>query len=220
MVRPWLPPASARAAPHNLPIPIRCTPQNERPVDAFDAKADALAILQTLGLSKEPDITTNVPSWYHPGRSGALTLGGKIILGFFGELHPAIVEQFDMDGRVCGFELFLDAIPAPRAKTKSRPALKTSEYQAAERDFAFIVDDAVTAAQIIQSINKAEKQLITDVRIFDVYSGKGVDAGKKSVAVKVTLQAFDRTLSDADITTVSNNIVAAADKGFGGRLRT
>ncbi len=192
--------------------------QATRDVDAFDAKADALQVLSALGLSKA-DITNNVPSWYHPGRSGALTLGGKIILGYFGELHPQVAKAFDIEARVCGFELFLDAIPAPRAKSKTRPALKTSDYQAVERDFAFIVEDKVSAADIIKAINAAEKQLITDVRIFDVYSGKGVDAGKKSVAVKVTLQSFERTLTDADITTVTSNIVSAANKSFGGQLR-
>jgi phenylalanyl-tRNA synthetase beta chain len=190
-----------------------------RETDAFEAKADALDILQSLGLNKADIVTTNLPAWYHPGRSGALTLGGKIVLGYFGEIHPGILSRFDIEGRVSGFEIFLDTIPAPRAKSKTRPALKLSEYQAVERDFAFIVDDKVPAADIIKAINAAEKQLVTDVRIFDVYSGKGVDAGKKSVAVKVTLQSFERTLSDADITTVSNAIVAAANKGFGGQLR-
>lgn len=192
--------------------------QGSRGVDAFDAKADALAVLQALGMHKT-DITAHAPAWYHPGRSGALTLGGKIILGYFGELHPAVLEAFDIEGRACGFELLLDAIPAPRAKSKTRTALKASDFQAVERDFAFTVDDKVPAQEIIAAIAKAEKQLITDVRIFDVYTGKGVDEGKKSVAVKVTLQAADRTLSDADITAVSNAITAAAGKAFGGSLR-
>ncbi len=93
--------------------------QNDRAVDAFDAKADALAVLQTLGINK-CDITTDTPPWYHPGRSGALTLGGKIILGYFGEIHPGLLPAFDLEGRVVGFEIFLDAIPTPRAKGKAR----------------------------------------------------------------------------------------------------
>ncbi|MDX1975497.1 MAG: phenylalanine--tRNA ligase subunit beta [Rickettsiales bacterium] len=191
--------------------------QDVRSVDAFDAKADALAVLMSLGLAKA-DITTQVPSYYHPGRSSALTLGGKIILGYFGELHPAIVQQFGLE-QVVGFELFLEAIPAPRAKGKAKPTLKLSDYQAVERDFAFIVDEKVSAADIIKTINAAEKNLITSVELFDVYSGKGVDDGKKSVAIKVTLQSFERTLTDADITTVSQAIIAAAAKGFAGVLR-
>lgn len=185
---------------------------------AYEAKADALDVLAALGMNKA-DITTATPNYYHPGRSGALTLGGKIILGYFGELHPAVVQTFDLEGSVSAFEIFLDSLPAPRAKGKARPTLKLSDYQAVERDFAFIVDDKITASDIEKSIAKAEKNLITDIRIFDVYSGKGVDSGKKSVAVKVTLQSFERTLTEADITAVSNAIIAAAAKDFGGVLR-
>jgi len=190
----------------------------ERPVDVYDAKADALAVLQTLGLNK-CDITMNTPAWYHPGRSGALTLGGKIILGYFGEIHPGLLPAFDIDGHATAFEIFLDAIPQPRAKSKARPALKLSDFQAVERDFAFIVGESVTAAEMIKTLAQADKQLITDIDIFDVYTGTGVEAGKKSIAIKVTLQAPDRTLSEQDIATASAAIIAAASKSFGGQLR-
>lgn len=190
-----------------------------RVLTAFDAKADALAVLQSLGITK-CDITTNAPTWYHPGRSGALTLGGKIILGYFGELHPAIVKTFDISGsNVPAFEIFLDALPLPRAKGKARPALKISDYQAVERDFAFIVGESVSAADMVKSLSLADKQLITGIEIFDVYTGAGVEAGKKSVAVKVTLQAQDRTLSEQDISAASAAIITAANKAFGGQLR-
>lgn len=189
----------------------------EREADAFDAKTQALALLSTLGLAK-CDISTDTPAWYHPGRSGALMLG-KTVLGYFGELHPAVATSFDLEGRVAAFEIFLDALPTPRSKGKTKAALKVSDYQAVERDFAFIVDNNVSAAQISQAIAKAEKQLITDIRIFDVYVGKGVEEGKKSVAVQVTLQAMDRTLSDAEITAVQDAIVKAA-ASFGGSLRS
>ncbi len=192
--------------------------QATRPVDVFDAKADALALLGALGLNR-CEISGNAPAWYHPGRSGALTLGGKIVLGYFGEIHPGLLRGFDLESPVVGFELFLDAIPMPRAKTKAKPALKISDFQAVERDFAFVVEAKVSAAEITRAINAAEKQLITGVEIFDVYSGKGLDEGKKSVAVKVTLQAGDRTLSEADISAVSAAIIASAAKHFGGALR-
>lgn len=191
---------------------------HEPPYDAFDAKTDALAVLQTLGLNK-CEITTGAPAWYHPGRCGALTLGGKIILGYFGEIHPATLAQYDMDSAAVGFEIFLDAIPEPRSKGKAKSILKLSDFQAVERDFAFVVDSAVTAAQIVKTLAGADKNLITDITIFDVYSGKGVPDGKKSVAVKVTLQAADRTLSEPDIAAVSKAIVDAAAKGFAGALR-
>ena len=187
-----------------------------RAVDAFDAKADALAVLSALGVNK-CEITTDTPAWYHPGRSGAL-MQGKNVLGYFGEIHPGLLPVFGMDTRVCAFEVFLDAIPTPRSKGKTKPALKISDYQAVERDFAFIVDAGVTSAAIIKALSGAEKQLITDIRIFDVYVGKGVDDGKKSVAVKVTLQAPDRTLSEAELTGISSAIIKAAAI-FGGQLR-
>lgn len=192
----------------------KCTPA----MDAFDAKTDALALLQTLGLGK-CDITTDTPGWYHPGKSGALVLG-KTVLGYFGELHPAVAKQYDLqDMPVAMFELFFDAIPEPRKKTKAKPALKLSPYQAVSRDFAFIVDAKITAADIEKAIARAEKQLVTDVEIFDVYAGKGVEDGKKSVAVNVTLQAMDRTLTEDEINNVSKQLVSAAEKSFGGKLR-
>lgn len=193
--------------------------QEERGVDAFDAKADALALLAAMGMHKADIVTTNLPAWYHPGRSGALTLGGKQVMGYFGELHPGLLAQLDVKGPVAAFELFLEAIPLPRAKGKAKPALKVSDFQAVGRDFAFVVDAGVSAADISKAIAAAEKQLITAIEIFDVYSGKGVEPGKKSVAVKVTLQAPDRTLSEADINAASAAIVAAASKAFGGQLR-
>ena len=144
---------------------------------------------------------------------------GKTVLGYFGELHPGLLPTFDMENSVAAFEIFLDAIPTPRPKGKAKPSLKLSDFQAVERDFAFIVNASVSAADIIKSIAQADKQLITDVAIFDVYAGKGVDEGKKSVAVKVTIQALDRTLSTNEINDIANAIVDAVRK-LGGLLRT
>lgn len=189
-----------------------------KPVDAFAAKADAMAILSALGVLKF-DITRNVPAWYHPGRSGALTLGGKIVLAYFGELHPATLAELGIEGVAVGFEVFLDNVPTPRAKGKTKPSLVVSDFQSVARDFAFVVEEKIIAADIEKAIRAAEKQLITDVRIFDVYAGKGVDNGKKSIAVQVTLQANDRTLSDAEIKAVSDAIVASVSKATGGSLR-
>ena len=192
--------------------------QKPRNIDAMDAKEDAVAILQALGVNKLEISTANLPNYYHPNRCGAFVLG-KNILGYFGEIHPKIATAFDLESKVSAFEIFLDAIPVARNKGTNKPPLKLSDYQAVERDFAFIVDEKITAATIEKEINKAEKNLITSVEIFDVYSGKGVDTGKKSVAVKVTMQSFERTFSETDITAVSNAIIAAAEKTFGGVLR-
>ncbi len=189
-----------------------------QPVGAFDAKRDLLALLATLGVHKY-EISTDTPSWYHPGRSGAVTLGKKIILGYFGELHPQLLCEYDIDTPAAGFEIFLNNIPTPRAKTKAKPALVLSDYQAVTRDFAFVVEDRIAAAELTKAIASAEKTLITDITIFDVYAGKGVEDGKKSIALQVTLQAADRTLSEADITSVSQNIIASVAKAVGGSLR-
>ncbi len=191
---------------------------NIYPLLPLVAKADVVALLQTLGVNKLEISTANLPPYYHPNRSGAFVLG-KTILAYFGEIHPKIAKEFDIEERISAFEVFLDNIPVSRSKGTAKPQLKISDYQAVERDFAFIVDDSVTAATIEKEVGKADKNLITNVEIFDVYSGKGVDAGKKSVAVKVTLQSYERTLSEADITAVTNAVIAAASKGFGGILR-
>ncbi len=196
--------------------------QKTRNVDAMDAKADVTALLQALGVNKLEISTANLPDYYHPNRSGAFVLG-KTILAYFGEIHPKILSKIckglDLVDTPVAFEVFLDNIPVSRSKGTARPQLKISDYQSVERDFAFIVDENISVAQIEKEINKADKNLITNVEIFDVYSGKGVDSGKKSVAVKVTLQSYERTLTDSDITAISSAIITAASKGFGGILR-
>lgn len=191
-----------------------------READVFDAKADVLALLAALGVNTNGlTISGDTPPGYmHPGRSGAI-MQGRNVLGWFGEIHPSVAARFDIEGRVAAFEINLDALPPAKAKSKARPPLNVSDFQAVTRDFAFLVDAKVKAADIIKAIAGAEKQLIREVRIFDVFIGKGVEAGKKSVAVQVTLQAGDRTLSDADITAASSAIVNAAGKEFGGQLR-
>lgn len=191
---------------------------SQKKADAMDAKQGALALLTSLGIAKF-EITTETPNWYHPGRSGAITLGKKIILGYFGELHPALLAEYGIETAASAFEIFLEAIPTPRAKSKTRPQLKLADYQAVTRDFAFVVDEKIAVADITKAIASAEKNLITDISIFDVYAGKGIDAGKKSVALQVTLQAADRTLTDAEITAVAAAIVAAVSKAVGGTLR-
>lgn len=192
-----------------------------RRADVFDAKADALAALTAAGLdASKVQVTATAPAWYHPGRSGTLSLGPKIILGHFGELHPLLLQTFDYKGNIAAFEVFLDAIPAPKGKGGSaRPLLQASPYQAVERDFAFLTQDTISAADILKAIRASEQHLIREVRIFDVYKGQGVEPGKQSVAVAVTLQANDRTLTDEEIEGVAKKVVDAAGKQFGGVLR-
>jgi len=192
-----------------------------KPVDVFDAKADAMAMLGALGVAVQGmAVVPGGPSWLHPGRSGTMQFGPKNIIGHFGELHPAVLEAFDIDVPVCGFEIILDAVPAPRAKpTKVKPKLDMSEFMALDRDFAFIVDRSVNAADILRAAQSAERNLLAGVNVFDIYEGTGIPEGKKSVAISVTLQPREKTLTDAEIEAVAGKIVAEVTKKTGATLR-
>jgi phenylalanyl-tRNA synthetase beta chain len=193
-----------------------------RNVDAYDAKADALAALAAAGVDTAPlMVMDGAPGWYHPGRSGTLRLGPKTVLAVFGELHPRVLQAMDIKGPVVGFELYLDRIPASRAKPgmRTKPALKLSELQAVDRDFAFIVDASVAAETLLKAVRGAEKALIARVGVFDVFAGAGIPEGKKSLAISVRLEPQQQTLTDAEIEAVAKKIVAAAEKACGATLR-
>jgi phenylalanyl-tRNA synthetase beta chain len=204
---------------HNMAVP-RNWAGPARTVDVFDAKADAMAVLEAIGARVDNMSTqAGAPDWYHPGRSGVIRLGDRV-MAQFGELHPEIVAAADLKGPVAAFEVFLDAPPLPKAKpTKARPPLKLSAFQPVERDFAFIVDADVEAERLVRAARNADRTLITAVRVFDVYAGKGVPGGKKSLAITVTLQPVERTLTDAEIEAVSAKIVAQVAKATGATLR-
>ncbi|MBS0519559.1 MAG: phenylalanine--tRNA ligase subunit beta [Proteobacteria bacterium] len=204
---------------HNMAVP-RNWAGPARPVDAFDAKADALAVLAAIGAPVENmQASAGAPDWYHPGRSGAVKLGDRV-MAWFGELHPEIAAAADLKGPVAAFEVFLDAPPPPKARaTKARPRLVLSAFQPLERDFAFLVDATVEAEKLVRAARNADKTLIAAARVFDVYAGKGVPEGKKSLAIAVTLQPMERTLTDAEIEAVCNKIVAQVAKATGATLR-
>lgn len=188
-----------------------------RPADAYDAKADALAALAAAGapaagLRTEP----GAPPWYHPGRSGALVLGRER-LAWFGELHPSVLAGRGLDGAV-GFEAFIDSAPQARARS-ARPAPDLPDLQPVVRDFAFVVDEEVPAADVLSAARGAEKTLIGAVSLFDVYRGAELGAGRKSLALTVTLQPRETTLTDAEIEAVGARIAAAVARRCGGRLR-
>jgi len=190
-----------------------------RAVDAFDAKGDALALLRELGVATDRlQTTADAPSWYHPGRSGMLRLG-KLALARFGEVHPAILDAFDTAAPVVAFEVDLAAIPEPKAARTARPALKAALLQPVERDFAFVVDRAMPAERIVQAARGADRTLIEEVSVFDVFEGAGLGAGKKSVAVSVTLQPRERTLTEDEIAAVASRVIGAVEKATGGTLR-
>ncbi len=192
-----------------------------RPVDAFDAKADALAVLAECGAPVASlQVAPEAPPWFHPGRSGVLRLGPKNVLAAFGELHPGVLAAMDVKGPLVGFEVFLDTIPLPKAKTnKSRGAPQMSDLPAVDRDFAFLVDEGVEADRIVRAARGADKALISAVEVFDIYQGQGVEDGKKSVAIWVRLEPHQKTLTDAEIEAAGSKVVAAVAKATGASLR-
>lgn len=191
----------------------------KRPVDAFDVKADVLTLMTEIGAPADKLQTTeDAPDWYHPGRSGVLRLGPKH-MAYFGELHPRVLKALDLQGPAMAFEVFLDLIPLPRKKGTGKGRLDMSQFQHVDRDFAFIVKEDVAAEDVVKAARGADKALITDVSIFDVYTGQGVKPGEKSLAIRVRLQPKEATLTDSDIEAVSQKIAAMVAKGTGGTLR-
>jgi phenylalanyl-tRNA synthetase beta chain len=198
--------------------------ETPRAVDAFDAKADALAALAAAGApTAKLQTFSQAPGWYHPGRSGTFNLGPQTVLAAFGEIHPGVLAKMGVKGPVIGFEVYLDNVPKAKGKkTKgtTRPLLKLSPFHPVSRDFAFVVDDDVAADAVIRAAKSADKELISDVSVFDLFAGGNLGEGRKSLAVNVTLQPTRQTLTDGEIEAVSKKVVAAVEKSTGGTLRT
>ena len=194
---------------------------NAGPVGVFDAKADALAALEAAGAPVDKlQVEPGGPDWYHPGRSGTIRLGPKNVLGTFGEFHPKTLEALDVDGPVCGFEVFIDAVPEPKQKaTRTKPRLDLSNFQAVKRDFAFVVDKEVEAGSLLRAAAAADRKLVTGVSIFDVFEGASIGEGKKSIAIEVAIQPVERTLTDEDFEALAARIVDNIKKQTGGVLR-
>ncbi|MER2535427.1 MAG: phenylalanine--tRNA ligase subunit beta [Rhizobiaceae bacterium] len=194
---------------------------NAAPVDVFDAKADALAALEAAGAPVDRlQIEAGAPGWYHPGRSGIIKLGPKTVLGTFGVFHPKTLAALDVSGPLCGFEVFIDAVPEAKAKaTRTKPRLDLSAFQAVKRDFAFVVDRAVEAGTLLRAAAAADRRLITTVSVFDVFEGASLGEGKKSVAIEVSIQPVEKTLTDEDFEALAGRIVENVKKQTGGVLR-
>jgi phenylalanyl-tRNA synthetase beta chain len=187
--------------------------------DNFEMKRDVLTVLEAVGAPVASlQTATDAPAHWHPGRTGALKLGPKVI-AYFGEIHPRALKAIDVEAPMLAFEIFLDALPAPRAKGRSKPPLEKLDLQPLTRDFAFIVDDGTPAADAVRAAFGADKALIADVSLFDAYRGERMPAGKKSLAIEVTLQPREKTMTDADIEAASARIVSAVMKATGGTLR-
>lgn len=190
-------------------------------VGVMDAKADALSVLEACGMdASKVQIVAGGPDWYHPGRCGKIQLGPKNIIGTFGEFHPMTLEALDVSGPMCGFEIFLSNIPAPKQKTtRTKPPLTLSGLQAVKRDFSFVMDKDKQATAIIRAASGADKKLITNVSIFDIFEGPSLGEDKKSVAIEVTLQPTEKTLTDEEIEAVAAKVIANMEKSVGGVLR-
>ena len=189
--------------------------------DALDAKADAFAVLAAAGAPMQAlQIVPGGASWLHPGRSGTIQIGPQNVLGYFGELHPSTLEALGADGPLMAFEVILDRIPEPKQKaTRAKPVLELSAFQPVSRDFAFIVDRNVKAGDLVRAAQGVDKKLITAVTVFDLYEGKGIDPDKKSLAIAVTIQPREKTMTDQEIDAVAARIVAEVTKKTGGTLR-
>ncbi len=199
--------------------------EKERNFDVYDIKNDVLRTINELGIGIDKIVASNkTKKWYHPGRSGLLSLGSSAgpELAYFGEIHPFIIKKLDLrTDNVLGFEIILDNIPESRKKIReAKPQFVISDYQKVVRDFAFVIDEKYSSGEIINLVKKIDKELIKDVRIFDVYHGDNIPAGKKSIAFNVTLEPKDKTLSDNDIEETSKKIILTVQEITGATLRS
>ncbi len=207
--------ASGIFAPHFSGKGLR---QHDRTSDVFDAKAAIEALMTGAGFdASRLQLKAEAPSWYHPGKSGTYRLG-KQVIAQFGELHPRALKALNAPEGMVGFEIFLENIPFPKKKTTTRAAYQVSEFQAVKRDFAFVVKQDIAAGDILRAAQKADDKLVKSVELFDVYQGKGLEDDEKSLAISITLQAADRTLTDKEIEEVSTKLIANAEKN-GAKLR-
>ena len=190
-------------------------------VDVFDAKADVFSVIAALGLDpNKAQITRDAPAWFHPGRSGTLRLGPKVVLAHFGEFHPETLKTLDVAPPAVGFEIFLDALPPEKRKSRAKAPLEAADLLPVRRDFAFVLDRSVAAGDVMRAAAGADRALIQDVSVFDVFSGGNLaEEGKKSLAIEVTLQPTVETLTDKDIDAVAQKVIAAVKKATGGEIR-
>jgi phenylalanyl-tRNA synthetase beta chain len=196
--------------------------ESARNVDVFDAKADALAALGAAGVPTDDLQTfTEAPGWYHPGRSGTLNLGQKNVLAAFGEIHPGVLAKMGVKGPISGFEVYLDNVPKHKKyKGTTRPLVQLFQLHPVSRDFAFVVDEWVSAGALMRAAVSADKALISDVLAFDLFQGGNLGEGRKSLALNITMQPTKKTLTDSEINAVCNKIVIAVEKVTGGILRS
>ncbi|MCZ8376019.1 MAG: phenylalanine--tRNA ligase subunit beta [Beijerinckiaceae bacterium] len=194
--------------------------------DLFDVKGDVMALLATLGVPTgglqvvAAGQVNPAPDHLHPGRAAILRFGPKDVVGWFGELHPRLVEALGAEGRLQAFEIILDGLPYPKKKpTKVKARLDLPDLQPVSRDFAFLVDQGVEAETLLRLARGIDKPLTDSVTVFDVYAGKRIEPGKVSIGLNVTLQPREKTLTDAEIEAFSKKLVAEITGKTGATLR-
>ncbi|MDI9408105.1 MAG: phenylalanine--tRNA ligase subunit beta [Candidatus Pacebacteria bacterium] len=191
------------------------------PTGFYGIKGDLLALLESMGIGSDGLVfEPGAPDWYHPGQSAVIKLGHKMVIGWVGVIHPSVSADYDLTGRVVGFELDLDALPLPKIKAgKARPRLEASTFQKLHRDFAFVVPSQVGAAVVLKAARGADRVLIQEVVLFDLYQGAGLAEGMKSLALRVVIQPTVATLTDSEIEALSQKVISAVESASGGKIR-
>ena len=191
-----------------------------RDLDMYDVKADIYAFLEECNFSPENIAleTKNIPTYFHPAKSAALTLG-KTIIGFMGEIHPLVLREFDIATKVMAFEIFLHSIPQAKIKKIKRLSPTYSDLQIVERDFSFVLEADIPASNVIRAVSSVDRKLIKEVKIFDVYAGSNIEEGKKSIAISVKIEPQEKTLTDQEIEALSQKIIENVGKITGGYIR-
>jgi phenylalanyl-tRNA synthetase beta chain len=192
---------------------------DRRVYDIFDIKADMAIILDSIGLDIDKcQIRDSAPSYYHPTRCGSLCLG-KNILAYFGQVHPMILKKFDIEPDIFAFELNINELPFSKERYGKRSEYIPSDYQMITRDYAFIVDQSLPVADLLNFIRGVDKKLVRAVELFDIYSGEKIEAGKKSVALSVNIQDDSKTLTETDIIEINKKIIKGIEQKFSAILR-
>ncbi len=193
-----------------------------RDYDSFDVKEDIISILRSEGIDDNNyKITQDTPRYYHPGKSGVIRQGPVNVLGYFGEIHPTILQALDIECPIFAFELFMDQISSKtKAKYKVRPGFSTSNFMPVSRDFAFVVNNDIKAEEILHAIKRIKNTLIEDIKVFDIYSGKNIPKNKKSIGINVIIQPYEKTLTDPEIEEISSMIIFEIGKKFEAEIRS
>ena len=199
--------------------------EKDRIVDVFDAKRDAIQTLIEVGFNRNKIfIDDKTPSYYHPGKSGSIYLSKEEDnpVAFFGEIHPNIIKKLDIKTEsLVGFEIYLDYIKETKKKLKDQKSqYKQSDFQKSERDFAFVIEKSFKVQELVEIITNIDKQLIKSVKVFDIYEGENIPSDKKSLALNVTIQSFDKTLNESDLENLNNLIISTVESKSGAKIRS